>query len=361
MTRAIELAKRGIGNVSPNPLVGCVLVRDGAIIGEGYHAEYGQHHAEVNAVLSIENQSLLEGATAYVTLEPCAHHGRTPPCAQTLIDAEIRRVVVSTQDPDSRVDGKGFAMLKEAGIDVAFQNRGDASGRVLQTYLKTKTENRPFVTLKLAMTVDGVIGLKARDQLKLTGPVSNAQTHLLRSRHDAILVGIDTVLSDDPSLTCRLPGLEGRSPIRLVLDAEGKLLADHQVVKTAREYPTMVATPNGVGEAYLDLLKEHGVLRLACELANGRIALPELLDDLNARGIQSVLVEGGAKVAESFLDEALVDEIILLEAGNPETGDGSAELVFAPFTSENIPQGFEICEEMRFGDDRFLRLKRRIR
>ncbi len=355
---ALRLARRHEGMTGTNPSVVCLLVRDDGegsyIIGSGITARGGRPHAEPIALAEVGSSA--KGATAYVTLEPCAHHGRTPPCAQTLIDAGVTRVVTAIVDPDARVNGKGHATLENAGIEVVQIDGGNAASRVMQGYLKMRSSNNPFVTLKLAMTNEGVMGVRDKQQVRITGSESKAQTHLMRARHDAILVGIGTVLSDDPGLTCRLPGLEARSPIRVVLDAGALLEAQHQLVSSAHALPTFAIAPNDVARNWQDMLAKHGVSRLACELDGAHIALPELLDDLAAKGIQSVMVEGGSKVAESFLKENLVDEIMLYVGGEPEVTNIPKDAVIAPFTPDNLPEGFEIREELRFGSDLCLRL-----
>lgn len=356
----MRLARRHEGLTGTNPSVACLLVsgeRDGRyIVGSGITAPGGRPHAEPVALA--EAGKFAAGATAYVTLEPCAHHGRTPPCAQTLIDAGVSRVVTAIVDPDTRVNGKGHAMLEGAGIEVIQIDAGTSASRVLQGYLKMRNSNQPFVTLKLAMTHEGVMGVRDKGQVRITGADASAQTHLMRARHDAILVGIGTVLADDPSLTCRLPGLETRSPVRLVLDAGAQLSADHRLVRSAGEVPTFVVSPNHAPQDWQNMLAKNGVSRLACELDGSHVALPELLDDLAAKGIQSIMVEGGAMVAASFIDQKLVDEIMLFVGRDAGLSNTPKNAVIAPFTPDNLPDGFEICEELRFGADLCLRLRK---
>ncbi|MEO0328792.1 MAG: bifunctional diaminohydroxyphosphoribosylaminopyrimidine deaminase/5-amino-6-(5-phosphoribosylamino)uracil reductase RibD [Pseudomonadota bacterium] len=358
---ALRLARKHQGLTGTNPSVGCIIVKDlgngPVIIGSGVTAKGGRPHAEPPALE--EAGALAKDATAYVTLEPCAHHGKTPPCAQTLIDAGIKRVITATVDPDNRVNGKGHQMLLDADVDVVCVDGGENAARVLQGYLRARTSERPFVTLKLAMSADGLIGQKSAGNFPISRKAANWQTHLARARHDCILIGNGTALADDPMLTCRLPGMEDRSPVRIVLDVRGKLKPEHRLLATATEYPTYVVAPNTVSQEWLSSVKKSGAIHFACEIHNDRVALPELLEDLSARGFQSVMIEGGAVLSQSLLEEDLVDEIIvhvglcLSEEEIPEDG------VYASFTPSQLPDAFEICQELTFGNDKSLRLRKR--
>ena len=354
LNAAIRYARKNQGQSGTNPSVACLIVADTshgkAIVGRGITAIGGRPHAEPVALEEAGN--LAKGATAYVTLEPCAHHGKTPPCAQALIDAGISRVVTAMCDPDNRVNGKGHAMLTDAGIEVVEFAADERAARAMSGYLKIRDESRPFATLKLAMTDRGLMGSTSGERIRITGPESNAQVHLMRARHDAILVGSGTAIADNPNLTCRLDGLESRSPIRIVLDSSGVISEDLELVQTADQCPTWIAAP--AGKNVDKLTGFAGVEHLACELHEGQVALPELLDDLGARGIQSLMVEGGATIAKSFLDEGLVDELAVLVGAGDELAD-MKDAVYAPVTPENLPQGFVLAEEMLFGKDRFLR------
>ncbi len=358
---ALRLARKHQGLTGTNPSVACVIVAQtqlGArIVGSGVTAEGGRPHAEPPALL--EAGKLAKDATAYVTLEPCAHHGKTPPCAQNLIDSGVARVVTAITDPDNRVNGKGHEMLINAGIEVTQMDGGDAALRVMQGYLKARTSSRPFITLKMAMNEDGLIGSTQEGNLKISSPISSRQTHLQRARHDGILVGSGTALSDNPSLDCRLPGLLGRSPIRVILDEKSKLNEKTKAFSSALHTQTIVVSPMTAPTEWRQMLARNGVQHQACEMDNGRIALPELMDDLAAKGIQSILVEGGARIAESFLKDDLVDEIVIhvgSEADKPETKQDG---VYAPFTPKAFPEGFEVCQTLRFGKDASLRLRKK--
>lgn len=360
MDAAIRLARRHEGWTATNPSVACLLVRDEGdgplVVGAGVTAQGGRPHAEPLALEQAGDRA--RGATAYVTLEPCAHHGRTPPCAQTLISAGVARVVTAVVDPDPRVNEKGHAMLRAAGIAVEAGLGADEARQGLAGYLSHKSRGRPLVTLKLAVSADGLIGLRGGGQAAITGPVSRAQTHLMRARHQAILIGSGTALADDPELTCRLAGLEGRSPMRVVLDAAGRVHAGLKLIATARAVPTLVAAPRALPSQ--DALKQAGAEIFASELADGRIALPELLEDLASRGVMNLLVEGGAAVASSFLAEDLVDRIALFESPVAiGRGHAVSRHVASPIAPGSVPSGFRLTGEQRFGDDR-LRMFERI-
>lgn len=358
---ALRLARKHQGLTGTNPSVACLIVKDlgfgPVIVGSGITALGGRPHAEPPAL--DEAGVHAKGSTAYVTLEPCAHHGKTPPCAQTLIDAGISRIVTALADPDERVDGKGHRMMAEAGIEICLADGGMNAQRVLAGYLSARQSKRPFVTLKLAITDQGIMGSKARGNFKISCSASNRQTHLSRARHDAILVGSGTAIADNPKLTCRLPGMEERSPLRVVLDMHARLDETHHLVSDSLEFPTLVAGNSEAPSDWLAMLRRNGAQFMACESHQGLIALPELLDDLYARGIQSVMVEGGARLASSFLEEGLVDEIILHVGGEPEEANSDDAEVIAPVTLENLPAGFDICQTLTFGVDRSLRLRKR--
>ena len=354
MAAAIRLARRNEGLTGTNPSVACVLVRDdgeGAhVVGSGVTAPGGRPHAEPLALA--EAGPLARGATAYVTLEPCAHHGRTPPCAQTLIDAGVARVVTAVTDPDDRVNEKGHAMLRAAGIEVEAGCMAREAGEGLAAYLIQKASNRAQVTLKLAVSADGFIGVKGRGQVAITGPVARAQSHLMRARHHAILVGAGTVIGDDPELTCRLPGLESRSPVRILLDPNGRVPLTAKAVTTAGLTRTITVLGDGVPETHRAALRMQGCEILPCEMEDGRVALPELLEDLAAIGIHSVLVEGGAKTAEALLEEGLVDELMLF-AGGGGIGD-VAEPIASPVTGSHLA-AFDERETLALGEDKLTR------
>lgn len=349
MAAAIRLARKNIALTGTNPSVGCLIVQnkngDARIVGRGVTAIGGRPHAEPLALTEAKDQA--RGATAYVTLEPCAHHGATPPCAQTLIDAGIARVVTGWVDPDSRVDGKGHAMLRAAGIEVEAGVLAEMARADLGGYLARKQINRPWVTLKLAVSKDGFIGKKGDGQVFITGPVARAQVDMMRAVHDAILVGSTTAAADNPELICRLPSLRNRSPHRLVLDTRAGLDLDSRLVKSIDTAPLTVVAGPDISPKTIQNFRQCGVNIIIEELVDGRIALPELLEDLAGTGISSLFVEGGAKTALAFLQAGLVDEINLF-TGNMTIGDGG---IASPVTIDNLPTGFTPVRTEFFGED----------
>lgn len=320
---AIGLARRGHGNVSPNPSVGCVIVRDGGIVGRGWTQPGGRPHAETQALGRAG--AAANGATAYVTLEPCAHQGKTPPCAQALIDAGIKHVVIGTGDPDPRVQGGGVSMLADAGIEVTENIRTEEAREVAIGFLMRIEKSRPLVTVKLATTLDGRIATATGDSQWITGPVSRAMGHGLRARNDAILVGSRTALLDDPTLTCRLPGLDRASPIRVVVDARLVLPLTHKLVATATETPTWILTRADGDAARRQAFKDAGVLLIDTGLdADGNIDLVEGLGALAALGVTRLMVEGGGRIIAGLLRADLVDRLVWFRASSLIGGDGVA-------------------------------------
>ncbi len=351
MAAAIRLSHKHSGRTSTNPSVGTLIVRDEdggpVIVGRGVTAIGGRPHAETEALA--EAGELARGATAYVTLEPCAHHGRTPPCANALLSAGIVRVVGGVSDPDPRVSGKGYAILRAAGVDVVERVLVDEAADRLAGYLIRSLRKRPEVTLKLAISSDGMIGRLGEGQVAITGAVARRQVHLMRAAADAILIGIGTALADDPELTVRLPGLEKRSPARIVLDRSARLSPVSKLAVTARDVPVLVAAGSDADPGRKAALEAAGVKFLATETYDGRIALPELLEDLAAQGMSSLMVEGGAETARTFLDEGLVDRIVLFNGPRPVGGLGIA----APVDRHHMPDGFRLLREARFGEDSY--------
>lgn len=351
MAAAIRLSRRNEGLTATNPSVGTLIVRDDGngprIVGRGITAVGGRPHAETEALA--EAGGLARGATAYVTLEPCAHHGRTPPCAEALVRAGVARVVGGASDPDSRVSGKGYAILRAAGIEVVENVLAAEAADAMAGYLMRSRSKRPEVILKLALSTDGMIGRAGEGQVHITGEIARRQVHMMRTAADAILIGIGTALADDPELTVRLPGLEGRSPIRIVLDRQARLPETSKLMRTAGRVPLLVAACPEVDPDRKAALERAGARFLATESADGEIALPELLDDLAAQGMSSLIVEGGAETARAFLAEGLVDRIVLFRGSEP-VGEGG---IAAPIDRDHIPAGFRLLREMRFADDGF--------
>jgi diaminohydroxyphosphoribosylaminopyrimidine deaminase / 5-amino-6-(5-phosphoribosylamino)uracil reductase len=321
MRIAIGLACRGHGNVSPNPSVGCVIVKDGNIVGRGWTQPGGRPHAETEALGRAG--AVAHGATAYVTLEPCAHRGETPPCAGALIDAGIARVVIGVRDPDPRVDGGGISMLKAAGIEVAEDICADAAADAAIGFLTRIRQGRPVVTAKVATTLDGRIATASGESRWITGSVSRALVHGMRARHDAILVGARTAIVDDPSLTCRLPGLESASPVRVVIDARNELPLTHKLVATARETPTWALTRADGDQARRTAYENAGVRLIDIPVdGQGNLDLAAALRALGALGITRLMIEGGGRIIAGLLQADLVDRLVWFRASKLIGGDG---------------------------------------
>jgi diaminohydroxyphosphoribosylaminopyrimidine deaminase / 5-amino-6-(5-phosphoribosylamino)uracil reductase len=323
MRAALALAARGLGRTWPNPAVGCVLVRDGVVVGRGWTQPGGRPHAETEALGRAGEAA--RGATAYVSLEPCSHTGKTPPCADALIAAGVARVVAAVEDPDPRVSGRGVAMLRAAGIRV---DRGpsadDAADLNAGFFLRIK-RGRPLVSLKLATSLDGRIATHSGDSRWITGEAARRRAHGLRATHDAILVGTGTALADDPALTCRLPGLGERSPVRVVLDRQLRLPASAKLLATARDVPTWVITAAAGDALRRQALEGAGVEIIDVAAASdGRLSISATLQALGARGITRILAEGGSALAASLLQQDLVDRLYWFRSASVIGGDGLA-------------------------------------
>jgi diaminohydroxyphosphoribosylaminopyrimidine deaminase/5-amino-6-(5-phosphoribosylamino)uracil reductase len=330
MREALELALRGLGTASPNPMVGAVVVADGAIVGRGYHPRAGEPHAEIFALR--EAGARARGATLYTTLEPCAHTGRTGPCTDAIVAAGIRRTVAAMIDPDLQVRGTGLTRLRAAGIETAV-GVGEAEARRLnEAYIKHRTMGVPFVIAKWAMTLDGRIATRTGDSRWISNEASRAHAHRLRAASDAVLAGVGTVLRDDPALTARPPLAPGR-PRRVILDSRLRTPLHARVL--ARDgVPAMVATTSAAGPEARRAFAEAGVEVLVCDGADGRVDLNRLLHELAVRGVLRLLVEGGAGVHGAFLDAGLVDKLCayvapLVVGGGPAPAAGSGAAVIA--------------------------------
>src|SRR3954471_23213979 len=305
MQLALLLGRRGLGRTAPNPAVGAVVVKDGVIVGRGWTQAGGRPHAETEALKRAGKEA--RGATLYVTLEPCSHQGKTPPCVDAIIRAGIARVVSALEDPNPEVAGQGYAKLRERGIAVDAGLEAAAAARQHAGHIRRMRDGRPQVLLKLAATADGKAGLPGRKPAGITGEAARARVHQMRAEYDAILVGIGTVLSDDPHLTCRLPGMMEWSPVRAILDARLGVPLATSIIGTARETPTWVfAIPNASPVAE-DILKAKGVAGFRVEGKDGRLDLSGVLKTLAERGITRVMGEGGPTVAAAFIKADLVD------------------------------------------------------
>lgn len=307
MLLALSLAERGRGATSPNPMVGAVVVRDGVIVGRGYHIRAGEDHAEVIALREAGERA--KRATLYVTLEPCCHHGKTPPCSDAVIRGGITRVVAAMTDPNPKVCGGGFERLRQNGIEFEAGLLEDRARKLNETYIKYIQTGRPFVTLKLAMTLDGKIAARDGSSKWITGPEARKRVHLLRSWSDAVMVGSGTALADDPRLTVR--DIEGRSPLRVILDSRLRTPLDAHVFDDAHALVIAASAADRSKEAEL---KKRGIEVMETDAVEGVIPLREALAFLGARQVTSVLCEGGGTLAGSLLRERLADKIHLFIA-----------------------------------------------
>ena len=331
MRRALELAERGRGHVEPNPLVGAVVVRDGRPVGEGWHRRFGEAHAEVNALAAAGPAA--PGATLYVTLEPCCHHGKTPPCTEAVLRSGIARVVAAMADPFPQVAGKGAALLRAAGVPVDVGACEAEARRLNAPYLKLLATGRPYVHAKWAMTLDGKTATRTGDSQWISNEASRRRVHALRGRMDGIVAGIGTVLADDPLLTARPPG--PRTPVRVVLDSHGRLPLTSQLARTACDVPVLVGAAAPLDARRHDKLTAAGCEVLALPGEGGRPSVTALLDELGRRRWTNLLAEGGSTVLGSFLDAGEIDEVHVFvaprlvggaEARTPVGGAGLARL-----------------------------------
>ncbi|MEO5354613.1 MAG: bifunctional diaminohydroxyphosphoribosylaminopyrimidine deaminase/5-amino-6-(5-phosphoribosylamino)uracil reductase RibD [Magnetococcus sp. XQGC-1] len=329
MQQALRLAGRAVGRTRPNPLVGCVLVRDGRVVGRGYHQRAGEPHAEVLALRQAGVAA--QGATAYVSLEPCSHHGRTPPCADALIRAGVERVVAAMTDPNPQVAGQGLRRLQAAGIAVTVGLCAEEAGELNRPFVTWVTCGRPMVTLKMAASLDGKTATRTGESQWITGAVARQHVQRMRARHDAVLVGIGTVLADDPRLNCRLRG--GRDPIRLVVDSSLRTPLDAAILTSSAQAGVWIATTGHAPparRAAVEGLAAAGVdvtLLLCRSTPSGRVDLGDLMAQLAKREILSVLAESGAVLNAALLDAGLVDRLALFLAPQLIGGQGAAGLL----------------------------------
>jgi diaminohydroxyphosphoribosylaminopyrimidine deaminase/5-amino-6-(5-phosphoribosylamino)uracil reductase len=323
MRAALTLAARGLGQVAPNPAVGCLIVKDGRVVGRGWTQQGGRPHAETEALRRAGEAAA--GATVYVSLEPCAHHGKTAPCAEALVAAGVARVVVALEDPDPRVAGRGLDLLRQAGIAVTVGVARGQAERLNAGFLKRIIKGQPLVVLKLATSLDGRIATHSGHSQWITGELARRRAHLLRSRADAILVGSGTAVSDNPRLNVRLPGLTGRRPLRVVVDGRLRLPLTHDLVARAAAVPTLLVTHDGNEAARLRAYRDAGVevVQVATD-ADGHVSLDATLTLLGERGITRLLVEGGGHLAASLLRGGLIDRLAWFQAPLVIGGDGVA-------------------------------------
>ncbi|MEQ8227594.1 MAG: bifunctional diaminohydroxyphosphoribosylaminopyrimidine deaminase/5-amino-6-(5-phosphoribosylamino)uracil reductase RibD [Rhodospirillales bacterium] len=359
MAMALGMARRGLGNTWPNPAVGCVLVRPdlegcrdggGRVVGRGWTQPGGRPHAETEALARAGD--LARGATAYVTLEPCCHTGQTGPCTEALIDAGITRVVVAVTDPDPRVAGQGIAALEQAGVDAMTGLEEEQANEVNAGYFKRNADNRPLVILKAASSLDGRIAAQGGDSKWVTGSAARARGHLMRAQSDVILVGVGTVLADDPELTCRLPGMMESSPARVVLDTGLRTPPDSALISTANDVPVwVITTPDSSAEA-AEVLEKKGaqVVRVAAG-PDGRPDPAAILAALADNGITRLLIEGGGTVAAAFLKAQLVDRMAWFHAPVIVGSDGIPAVAPLSVATMNEAVRFDRLSMEIVGDD----------
>jgi diaminohydroxyphosphoribosylaminopyrimidine deaminase / 5-amino-6-(5-phosphoribosylamino)uracil reductase len=358
MKAALALARRGLGTVWPNPAVGCVLVKHGHVVGRGWTQPGGRPHGETEALERAG--AAARGATAYVSLEPCCHWGKTPPCTDALAAAGVARVVVPIEDPDPRVSGKGVARLREAGIAVEIGLCADAAAEINAGFFLRLSTGRPLVTLKLATTRDGQLATSTGESRWITGELARDRAHLLRASHDAVMIGSNTVLTDDPLLTCRLPGLDGQSPVRIVVDGRLRVPLTARLVAEADRVPTWFITQRHGDAARREAFLSCGVeLIEVASTPDHTIDMAAAFQELGRRGLTRVLVEGGATLAAVLLRAGLVDRLAWFHAPSLIGGDGIPAV--APFgiaALKDAPR-FEPVSLETIGDDVLEMLRRR--
>ena len=352
MKSALVLARRGLGTVAPNPAVGCVLVApSGRVVGRGWTQPGGRPHAETVALDRAGTRA--RGATAFVTLEPCSHTGKTPPCADALITAGVRRVVVAIEDPDKRVSGRGLMRLREAGIDVTLGVMAAEAEELNLGYITQRRNGRPLVTLKSATTLDGRIAAHTGESRWITGPSARRRVHQMRMSHDAIVVGIGTVLADDPDLTCRLTGLEDHSPVRVVIDTRLQLPLASRLVRTASETPTWIVVSAETERDRFKAYEELGVIVIPVSVGQDTHPNPpDVLIELGARGLTRVLVEGGSLLAAALLRAGLVDRLAWFRAPSVIGGDGVPAIGAFGIDKLSQTRRLKLLSIETLGDDR---------
>ncbi len=364
MAMALDLARRGRGSVEPNPMVGAVIVRDGVVIGQGYHCKFGGPHAEIEAIADARaNGYDVKGATLYVTLEPCCHFGKTPPCTDALVAAGLSKVVGAMQDVDPRVAGNGLVRLKAAGIDVVCGVLQKHARQMLAAYITLRTSARPWVICKWAQTADGYLALPACQGRWVSNEPSRQKVHQMRGLCQGILVGINTVLADDPLLNNRSG--QGGQPARIVLDTHLRLPMDCQLVKTARQSSVIVAASRQALEAdtaHALALRDAGLELLALDVTPRGLDLPALLSDLGRRQWTYLLVEGGSNVLKSFISQHLADEIVIFrsQAKVPAVAEELKQLPRLDAEALIAESGLEPAETLDIGGDMMMRFTRKM-
>jgi len=354
MSLALTLGRRGLGRTWPNPSVGAVLVRDDGdgpiIVGRGITQAGGRPHAETEAIRSAGERA--RGATLYVTLEPCSHHGKTPPCADAIIAAGISRVVSALEDPNPEVAGQGHTRLRDAGIDVTVGIGASEAARDNAGHILRVTKDRPQVFVKLAISADGKAGLAGRKPIAITGDTARDRVHMMRAQHDAILTGIGTALSDNPLLTCRLPGMAAWSPVRVVLDSDLRLPPAGALALSAAITPLWIVCSLEASADRERALAEQGAVISRVDVNNGRLDLTDVLRFLASRGVTRLMVEGGPTVSAAFLAAGFADEIALFRADMTIGADGLDALEGMPLATITASSRFKLRDNEMAGNDR---------
>jgi diaminohydroxyphosphoribosylaminopyrimidine deaminase/5-amino-6-(5-phosphoribosylamino)uracil reductase len=360
MGAALRLGRRNLGQTSTNPAVGCVIVRtDGApvVVGRGWTAEGGRPHAEKVALK--EAGDAARGATVYVTLEPCAHKGRVKSCTQALIDAGVARVVTAMTDPDPRTNGQGHQLLSDAGIAVTTGVLAEAAARSLSGHIARITKGRPHVTLKLAVSADGMIGKRAGERMIITGEAAFVTVQAMRTTFDVVMVGIGTVLIDDPRLTVRLPGLEGRSPVRVILDAKARMPLESRLVQSVKERPLIAVVGPEAPPERKSALVDAGVELIEVGAGpGGGVDFAAALSVLAEKGFSRILAEGGAEVAASLVAGDFVDEVVILRAPVVVGPDGVRALAGMALSAVERSPRYRLIESATVGEDQLRRFVR---
>jgi diaminohydroxyphosphoribosylaminopyrimidine deaminase/5-amino-6-(5-phosphoribosylamino)uracil reductase len=349
MAMALQMGRRGLGRVWPNPAVGCVIVKNGRVLGRGNTQPGGRPHAEVRALSQAGPAA--RGATAYVTLEPCAHTGKTPPCAEALIKSGVARVVTALTDPDPRVMGKGHQMLRDAGIEVTPHVMMHQAYEANRGFLSKVTKGRPMVTLKLATTLDGKIATATGHSQWITGSQARAYTHLLRAQHDAVMVGSGTVLADDPDLRVRHHGLTGRRPVRVVLDSNLKTPLMAKMIETAAQTPVWFVHSQTADEKAVHDKMATGCKYLPVADSTDGLNLSAAMQTLGDQGLTRVFCEGGGNLAAGLLQAGLVDQLIVMTAGKAVGGDGLSCLAAMGIDQLHEAPQFDLISQRRLGAD----------
>jgi diaminohydroxyphosphoribosylaminopyrimidine deaminase/5-amino-6-(5-phosphoribosylamino)uracil reductase len=350
MRAALALARRGLGTVWPNPAVGCVIVNNGRVVARGWTQPGGRPHGETEALRRAGEAA--RGAAVYVSLEPCCHWGQTPPCVDAIVNAGVRRVVVALEDPDPRVAGEGVHRLRAAGLDVEVGLCAEEAAEVNVGFLSRLRLGRPLVTLKLATSLDGRIATASGESQWITGPPARERAHALRASHDAIMVGTGTVIADDPQLTCRLPGLDHRSPVRVVIDRHLRISPTMRLVADARRVPTWVLTLRSADPERRATFLANGVILIDVDSdREGQIDLAAALSALADRGITRLLVEGGARLAAAFCRARLVDRLVWVHAPMVIGGDGIPAIAGLDLAALADAPVFERLSTQTIGDD----------